>query len=114
VLGVYAEKQGDGFVIRRGYDQLGRSKKILVVEDILNTGGSVRKVVDAVRALPADVVGVAALCNRGGVKSKDLGNVPQVFALMDISLEAWEPEDCPLCKKGMPINTQVGKGIRTA
>lgn len=114
VLGVYAEKQGDGFVIRRGYEQLCRSKKVLVVEDILNTGGSVRKVVDAVRALPAEVVGVAALCNRGGVGTKELGEVPEVFALMEIALDAWEPEHCPLCKKGVPVNNQVGKGIRTA
>lgn len=108
VLGVYAEKLNDGFVIKRGYDELIRGKNVLVAEDILTTGGSVKKVVEAVKAIPAKVVGVAALCNRGGVTEKDLG--APLNALLTVSFEAVDPASCELCRKKVPINQAVGKG----
>lgn len=111
VLGVYAEKTADasGFELRRGYAKLVEGKKVLVVEDILNTGGSVKKVVDMLKPLQAKVIGVAAICNRGNVKPEDVG-APMLKSLLNISLEAWNPEDCPLCVQKIPVNTEVGKG----
>jgi len=112
VLGVYAEKSADGseFVIRRGYGALIPGKNVLVVEDILTTGGSVRKVVNAVRALGGNVVGVGAICNRGGVSASDVGDVPRLECLIDVKLDSWSPQDCPMCKSGVPVNTELGKG----
>ena len=112
VLGVYAEKDETtgSFVIKRGYDLLCRSKNVLVVEDVLTTGGSVKKVVEVLRTIPAHVVGVAALCNRGGVTPHELGEIPELFSLINIQLNTWDKESCPLCEKHVPINTQVGKG----
>ncbi len=111
VLGVYAEKTGDGgFDIKRGYDKLIRGKRVLVVEDVLTTGESVRKVVQAVRSAGGDVVGVAALCNRGSVTARDLADAPELFALVDIPLDAWDEAACPLCARGVPVNVDVGKG----
>ena len=110
ILAVYAEKEADGFAFHRGYDRLITDKKILIVEDVMTTGGSVKKVVDAVRALNGDIVGVGALCNRGGVTAADIGGVPEIFALVNVALEAWPEAECPLCAKGVPINTNVGKG----
>ncbi len=112
VLGLYAEKiEGTkDFVIKRGYDKLLAGKKVLILEDVLTTGGSVKKVVDLVRSMEGVIVGVGALCNRGGILAKDIGNVPKLFALVSIVLDSWAPEDCPLCKQGVPINTSVGKG----
>ena len=110
VLAVYAEKSGDGFVIQRGYDKLISGKKVLVVEDILTTGGSVKKVVETVRALGGQVTAVAALCNRGGVTAEGLGNLPELFALVNLQLEAWDEKECPLCAKNVPVNTSIGKG----
>lgn len=112
VLGLYAEKiEGTkDFVIKRGYDKLLAGKKVLILEDVLTTGGSVKKVVELVRSMEGVIVGVGALCNRGGILSTDIGNVPKLFALVSIALDSWAPEDCPLCKQGIPINTSVGKG----
>jgi orotate phosphoribosyltransferase len=110
VLGVYAEKDGDGFVIKRGYDKLLAGKNVLVVEDILTTGGSVKKVIEVTRALGGNIVGLAVLCNRGGITSQDVGGVPKLFALANVKLEAWDEAECPLCAQGVPINTDVGKG----
>lgn len=111
VLGVYAEKLADnsGFEIKRGYDALIRDKNVLVVEDILTTGGSVKKVIEVVRKIPANIVGVAALCNRGGISATDLG-AETLYSLLSVDLQTWEAADCPLCKKGIAINTSVGKG----
>ncbi len=113
VLAVYAEeeiKDGEKIrVFRRGYDKLIPGKRVLVVEDILTTGGSAKRVVDAVKKLNGEVIGLGVLCNRGGVKAEDIG-VPELFALANIKMDAWTPNECPLCKEGVPINTEVGKG----
>ena len=110
IFAVYAEKEGEGFVIKRGYAGLVQGKNVWVVEDILNTGGSVRKVVEAVRTIGGKVVGVGALVNRGRISAAALGEVPRLETLLEIDLEAWEAKDCPLCARKVPINTEVGKG----
>ncbi|GMQ94917.1 MAG: phosphoribosyltransferase family protein [Patescibacteria group bacterium] len=112
VLGVYAEKAegGETFEIRRGYDKLVSGKRVLVVEDILTTGGSAKKVVKATRAAGGDVIGLGVLCNRGGITPQDVAGVPELFALFNIKLDTWEEALCPLCKSGVPINIDVGKG----
>ena len=107
---VYAEKSPDGgMTLRRGYDKLVAGKRVLVVEDVLNTGGSVREAVGAVRAAGGDPVVVAALVNRGGVTAADVG-VPALVALLEVELDAWDAATCPLCRDGVPVNTDVGKG----
>ena len=109
-LAVYAEKlPAGGIGLRRGYDRLAATRRVLVVEDVLNTGGSVRETVSAVRDAGGEVVAVAALCNRGGVTARDL-DVPALMALLELSLDSWEAAACPLCRDGVPINTDVGKG----
>jgi len=110
VLAIYAEKSGDGFAFNRGYGELIPGRNILVVEDILNTGGSASKVIKAVRDIDGVVIGLGALCNRGGVTAESLGGIPKLFALVDIALDAYDEKDCPLCKEGVPINVTVGKG----
>lgn len=110
------EKLPDGttsFVLKRGYDELVRGKRVLVVDDICNSGGSVRNVVCAVRECGGKVVGVGVLCNRGGVTARDLGGVPRLFALMNITLQKWSEEEClekGPCSEGVPVNTKIGHG----
>lgn len=113
VFGVYAEKteSGEAFVIKRGYDKLVVGRRVLVVEDVLTTGGSARKVIEAVRALGGNVAGLGVLCNRGGITLEDVANPPKLFALINVRLDAWDEVDCPLCAQNVPINTDVGKGI---
>ena len=112
-LAVYAERDDVGdeqrFTFRRGYDRYLPNKNILIVEDILTTGGSVRRVVNAVREQGGNIVGVSALCNRGNVQADAVGAVP-IHTLIDIPLQTYSEEECPFCQQHVPINTALGKG----
>ncbi len=112
-LAVYAEKEGDGpektFSFRRGYDRYIPGKNILVVEDVLTTGGSARQVIELVRKHAGNVIGLSALCNRGNVQPADVGNVP-IRALVSITLETFAEAECPFCQQHIPVNTELGKG----
>ncbi|MBY0551540.1 MAG: hypothetical protein K2W95_29935 [Candidatus Obscuribacterales bacterium] len=112
-LAVYAEEEErDGEKVRifkRGYDQLLPGKNVIVVEDVVTTGGSARKVIEAVRKAGGNVLGLNILCNRGGIRSEDVCGVP-IHALTEVSLDSWSEDECPLCQSGVPINTAVGKG----
>jgi orotate phosphoribosyltransferase len=112
VFGVYAEKSegGDAFVIKRGYDKLIAGKNVLVVEDILTTGGSAKKVVEVTRAIGGNVVGLGVLCNRGEITPQDVADVPKLTSLVNVKLDAWDEATCPLCEQNVPVNTDVGKG----
>jgi len=113
VFGIYAEKadEGDALVIKRGYDKFVPKKRVLVVDDVLTTGGSVKKIVELVRnTLKGIIVGVGVLCNRGNVQSDDVGGVPVLEALINVQMVMHDPDKCPLCAEGVPINTDVGKG----
>lgn len=111
VLGVYTEKDKDGNqVFTRGYDQLVKNKKVLIVEDVTTTGGSVKKVIDSARNAGAKVIGVCVMLNRNPktVSSETLG--APFSSLATLEADAYDPKKCPLCKKGIPINTNVGHG----
>ncbi|MDP3734866.1 MAG: phosphoribosyltransferase family protein [bacterium] len=112
VLAVYAEKteNGNGFVIRRGYEKLIPQAHVLVVEDVLTTGASARRVIETTRALGGKVIGLGVLCNRGGVTRHDVGGISKLFGLVNVQLETWNETNCPLCAQHVPINTDVGKG----
>ena len=110
VYSTYADKDGDGFVIKRGYDELIKGKNVLVVEDLVTTGGSLRKVIEAARAAGANIVGAVAVCNRGGVTSEMIGNPPEFVSLLNVQLDQWPAVDCELCKAGIPVNIDVGHG----
>lgn len=110
VLGVYTEKTPDkNQIFTRGYDTLVKNKKVLVVEDITTTGGSVRKVVNSVKAAGGDVIGVCVMVNRNADINESVVGAPFHF-LAFMKAAAYEEVECPLCKRGVPVNTQVGKG----
>lgn len=84
-------------------------KNVLIVEDIINTGGTVKNIVDLVRSLDGRVFGISAICNRGDATKKSLG-VPELISLVNIKLISWPEKECPLCQKGIPVNVEFGKG----
>lgn len=111
VQGVYTEKTPDkNQVFTRGYDKIVRGKNVLIVEDLTTTGGSVKKVVDTVREVGGNVVAVCVMVNRDPklVNSESIG--APFDALDTLVFDSYEEKDCPLCKKGVPVNTTVGHG----
>lgn len=111
IAGVYAEKDGKGgFLFTRGYDSYVSGKKVLVVEDLTNTGGSVKKVVDTVRSYKGNVVGVCIMVNRSPeTVTSELFNAPLVVGDV-VRAEAWPEKECGLCEEGVPINLEIGHG----
>jgi orotate phosphoribosyltransferase len=111
ILGVYTEKTADGGQeFKRGYDKLIKSKKVLVVEDNVTTGGSVKKVVDAARAAGAEVVAVEIMVNRNPRKVNERFFGVPVYALASREFPSFSEAECPMCKAGVPINIAVGHG----
>ena len=111
VLAIYTEKDAEkNQVFTRGYGKLVQGKKVLVVEDITTTGGSVMKTINSVRQAGGEVVAVCVLANRDpvGINSETVG--APFTALAEVKVEAFEEKDCPFCKSGAPINTTVGHG----
>jgi orotate phosphoribosyltransferase len=111
VLGLYTEKtESKDQILTRGYDALVRGKRVLVVEDILTTGGSLAKVVRTVNAAGGTVVAACAMINRdpGRVNEAVIG--APLHALAALRLPAWDEANCPMCQRNEPINLTVGKG----
>lgn len=95
---IFAEKEGNRRVLRRGFT-ISPGEKVLVVDDVLTTGGSVRDVLDLVVLNRGDVVGIGVLVDRStGV---DFG--VRLEALAKVSAPAFTPEQCPLCREGVPL-----------
>jgi orotate phosphoribosyltransferase len=103
-------KETGDFVIQQDHCKLIAGKNVLVVEDVLTTGDSARRVVEATRSAGGNVIGLGALCNRGRVTEQDVADVPKLLALTNINRLAWNEAECPLCTINFPINTDVGHG----
>ena len=99
VRAIFAERQDGALALRRGFT-LTPSDRVLVVEDVLTTGGSTRETMQVARAAGAQVPRAATIVNRSGT-------VPQLdvpfVALLEVALPTYEPSDCPLCAKGLPV-----------
>jgi len=113
VFSVYTEKTPDkNQIFTRGYDKVVANKNILIIEDLVTTGGSVRKVVDSVNAASGNVISIGVMVDRSpkenSVNEEILGG--SFFALGRLPVEVFDEDNCPLCKKNILINTSVGHG----
>jgi len=100
--GIFAERNEDGSpgrAFQRGF-QISPGERVLVVDDVLTTGGSIRDVLDAVRKRGGEVVGVAVLVDRAG-GSVDFA--APFFACLALDLPVYMPESCPLCRDKIPL-----------
>jgi len=105
VRGAFTEKQDGVQVFRRGF-RLTPSDRVLLVEDVLTTGGSVLRTAAAVKATGAKIVGVGLIVDRtAGRAAEALGLGPDVpvYALASLDAPAYVPEQCPLCRSCEPL-----------
>ena len=85
--------------LRRGFT-IGPGEKVVVIEDVITTGGSTKEVIEVVGALGGEAVAAGSIIDRSG-GAVDLG-IPRV-ALETLNVPVWEPGKCPLCAKGEPV-----------
>ena len=105
IRAMFAERQDGQLTLRRGF-MLGETDRVLVIEDVLTTGGSTRETMQVATAAGGRVVGAASIIDRSG--NPGSGQAPLKFdvpysALLKIDLATYEPDRCPLCAQGLPV-----------
>jgi len=99
----YAERSGDGSNARefRRNTTIEPGTRVLLVDDILTTGGSVRETIIALERARAEITGIGVLADRSNGRVQ-FGSYP-LHALLSLDVQAWEPTECPLCANGVPL-----------
>lgn len=105
---IFAERQDGKMTLRRGF-HIPNGARIVAADDVVTTGGSVMEVMDIVRENGGNLIGVGIIADRTG-GTIDLG-APLVAAYSK-SIVSYAPEDCPLCKKGLPIEKPGSRNIK--
>jgi orotate phosphoribosyltransferase len=102
VRGIFAEKKEgtNERAFRRGFT-ISPGERVLIVDDILTTGGSLQQVVNAVQKLKGEIVGIGILVDRSEQKV-DFGGIPFFSCLRSIT-QTYKPENCPLCAANIPL-----------
>ena len=100
VRALFAERQDGRLMLRRGFT-LSATDRVLIVEDVITTGGSTREAADVATDAGAHVIGAAAIVDR----SRDLTRLSlPLFALVKMEVAAYQPESCPLCARDVPVS----------
>jgi len=100
VPGLFTERENGKMKLRRMFT-IKPGQKVLVVEDVITTGGSSQEVVNLVESYGAHVIGVGAIVDR----SNGLAKLSVPFqALVKVTMNNYSPEECPLCKQGIPLD----------
>ena len=97
--GIFAEKEGEERTFRRGFN-IDPGERVLIVDDILTTGSSIREVIGAVNKLGGKIIGIGVLVDRSE-QATDFG-VP-LFSCHRAVTTTYQPEDCPLCAAKIPL-----------
>jgi len=105
VRGIFAEKEGaDRRAFKRGFG-ISPGERVLIVDDVLTTGKSIREVLDLVAEQGGDIIGIGVLVDRSEMKH-DFG-VPLFCCLRSIT-PTYKPQECPLCAAGIPLTKPGG------
>jgi len=96
---IFTERKDGAMALRRGFT-IAAGEKVLVCEDVVTTGGSVFEVIEIVKKVKAQVVGVGFIVDRSGGKV-NFGH--DQYAVIQLSAQTYDPADCPLCKTNVPL-----------
>ena len=105
---IFAERENGIMTLRRGFE-IKPEDKIFVVEDVITTGGSVKEVIQFLTDKGATVLGVGSIVDRSN-GTVDFG-IPYT-SILSLEVEKYKPEDCPLCKEGIPLNAPGSKFLK--
>ncbi len=103
---IFSEREHGKMTFRRSF-QIEPGARVLVVEDVVTTGGSVAEVLSLVHDAGGVAVGVASIIDRGGPKAFD----SELTALLRLEVESWEPEECVLCASSTPLTSPGSRRI---
>jgi orotate phosphoribosyltransferase len=110
VRGIFMEREEGKLTLRRNFE-IKEGERVLVVEDIVTTGGSVQELIDNIKQnYKCEIAGVGLLINRSGGEL-DFG-AGETFALATVDVKAYEEKDCPQCKKGEALTSRGSKHLR--
>ena len=104
---IFTERVDGKMTFRRGFS-LHEGERVLIVEDIVTTGGSIKEVIEVVKAHGGMPVAVSMLVDRSGGKA-NFGDVP-CTALLHMDVETYQPEECPLCQQGIEMTKRGSTG----
>ena len=99
VRGIFAEKEGEERSFRRGFT-VNPDERVLIVDDILTTGSSIREVIAAVKKLRGNIIGIGVLVDRSE-QATDFGF--PLFSCHRSATVTYRPEECPLCAAKVPL-----------
>ncbi len=105
---VFFEREEGKMRLRRSF-RIEEGEKVLVVEDVVTTGKSVREVMEEIERMGGKVAGVASIVNRSGKESPF--DVPYTY-LVKLDFPVYEPENCPLCEKKIPLEKPGSRYLR--
>lgn len=97
---IFSERENGRMVFRRGF-HVPKGSRVLVVEDVVTTGGSVEEVVRLVKDAGGTVAGIVSLIDRGGPKAFD----ESFWPLLRLEVESWDSASCALCRAGEPVTS---------
>jgi orotate phosphoribosyltransferase len=108
VRALFTERESGSMTLRRGFS-LNKSERVLVVEDVVTTGGSTRETIDVVRRAGGDVVGAGSIVDRSGGEV-DVGVTRHSLLVLDVPV--YDPANCPLCKQGVVATKQGSRALK--
>ncbi|MDR1482016.1 MAG: orotate phosphoribosyltransferase [Synergistaceae bacterium] len=107
VRNIFAEREGGKMTLRREFS-VSQGERVLIVEDVVTTGGSVKEVIDLLRESGAEIAGVGAIVDRSGGRVSF--GVP-FHALITTDVSSWKEEECPLCRDGVPLSKPGSRAV---
>lgn len=104
---IFTERGADGTMqLRRGF-HLEEGSRVLIVEDVITTGGSVKEVMDVIEKRGGEVIGIASIVDR----STEVLPIP-ITSLLRLMIHNYREEECPLCKEGIPLDVPGSRSLK--
>ena len=107
---IFAERKNGEMALRRGFS-VSPGDKVLVVEDVITTGGSVAEVIGVVTKAGAEIVGVGSVVDRS---NGTVTLAEKQFSLLTLEVKNYEPHNCPLCDQNVPIDIPGSRTFQTS
>ena len=106
---LFTEREAGAMTLRRGFS-LKNDETVIVVEDVITTGGSTRETIDAVTRAGGRVVGAGSVVDRSD-GAVEVG--VRRSALLTLNVPSYEPTQCPLCQQGVAITKPGSRGLKS-